>query len=88
MFGKKAAYLELLLYDKDSALVSSQAVLVGSSTFWTQIDGSLTASVMGMPWCNSAARIRKMYGSTICRSTTASLIGRRDNAWIDNATDN
>ncbi|MFA0961222.1 RHS repeat-associated core domain-containing protein [Roseivirga sp. BDSF3-8] len=42
-----AAYLELLLYDKDSALVSSQAVPVGSSTFWAQIDGTLTASDNG-----------------------------------------
>ncbi|MGB5927436.1 MAG: RHS repeat-associated core domain-containing protein, partial [Cyclobacteriaceae bacterium] len=42
-----AAYLELLLYDKDSSLVSSQAVPVGSSTFWSQIDGTLTASVNG-----------------------------------------
>ncbi|MFA0961234.1 hypothetical protein AB9P05_05480 [Roseivirga sp. BDSF3-8] len=42
-----AAYLELILYDKDSALVSSQAVPVGSSTFWAQINGTLTASDNG-----------------------------------------
>ncbi|MGB5979572.1 MAG: hypothetical protein WBG62_19310 [Cyclobacteriaceae bacterium] len=35
------------MYDKDSSLVSSQAVPVGSSTFWSQIDSTLTASVNG-----------------------------------------
>ncbi|MGB5979295.1 MAG: hypothetical protein WBG62_17915 [Cyclobacteriaceae bacterium] len=41
------AYLELIIYDKDSVEQDRTTVPVGSSTFWSQIDGTLTASVNG-----------------------------------------
>ncbi|MGB5979568.1 MAG: hypothetical protein WBG62_19290 [Cyclobacteriaceae bacterium] len=42
-----AAYLELILYNKDSVEKDRRTVSVKNSTFWTQMDTTLTASVNG-----------------------------------------